>query len=208
MAGTHRLVGAGFIVVLHLLFAILYNKRGVEFTGSPCEFAVNNCNNNCNNTKNRKELIMLRELVEKKHTIFADKARGWQEAIRMSCTPFVADGTAEEGYAEEVIRCIEQYGPYIVLIPGVAMPHSQENGPLVHGTGVSFMRLKEPVCFDPEDEDKWADLFFAIAANDPEAHLENIKGLMEIFQNEELLDKLRAATCDEDLLALSEQYEV
>jgi mannitol/fructose-specific phosphotransferase system IIA component (Ntr-type) len=31
---------------------------------------------------------------------------------------------------------------------------------------------------------------------------------MEIFQNEELLDKLRAASCDEDLLALSEQYEV
>ena len=76
----------------------------------------------------------------------------------MSCAAFAADGTAEEGYADEVIRCIEQYGPYIVLIPGVAMPHSQENGPLVHGTGVSFMRLKEPVCFDPEDEDKWADL--------------------------------------------------
>ena len=83
------------------------------------------------------------------------------------------------------------------------MPHSQENGQLVHGTGVSFMRLAEPVSFDPNDPDKWADLFFTIAADDPEAHLENIKGLMEIFQNEELLDKLRKAECDEDLLELA-----
>lgn len=151
---------------------------------------------------------MLRELVEKKHTVFAGKARDWRDAIRMSCEPFAADGTAEEGYADEVIRCIEQYGPYIVILPGVAMPHSQENGPLVHGTGVSFMRLAEPVSFDPGDPDKWADLFFTIAADDPEAHLENIKGLMEIFQNEELLDKLRKAECDEDLLELADEFGV
>ena len=63
---------------------------------------------------------MLRELVEKKHTVFADKARDWRDAIRLSCAPFAADGTAEEGYADEVIRCIEQYGPYIVILPGVS----------------------------------------------------------------------------------------
>ena len=53
-----------------------------------------------------------------------------------------------------------------------------------------------------------ADLFFTIAADDPEAHLENIKGLMEIFQNEELLDKLRKAECDEDLLELADEFGV
>ena len=31
---------------------------------------------------------------------------------------------------------------------------------------------------------------------------------MEIFQNEELLDKLRKAECDEDLLALACEYGV
>ena len=88
------------------------------------------------------------------------------------------------------------------------MPHSQEGGPLVHGTGISFMRLAEPVSFDPADPEKWADLFFAIAANDPAVHLENIKSLMEVLQDEELLERLRKVDSDEDLLALAEEFGV
>ena len=84
---------------------------------------------------------MLRELVEKKHTVFAKKVKDWEDAIRLACSPFVLDGTVEPEYAEDVIRCVEKYGPYIVLFPGVAMPHSQEGGPLVHGTGICFMRF-------------------------------------------------------------------
>lgn len=151
---------------------------------------------------------MFRELVEKKHTVFVKEAKDWQDAIRLACSPFVADGTVEPEYAEDVIRCVQKYGPYIVLFPGVAMPHSQEGGPLVHGTGISFMRLADPVSFDPKDPEKWADLFFAIAADDPAVHLENIKSLMDVLQNEELLERLRAASCDEDLLGLAEEFGV
>ncbi len=153
-----------------------------------------------------KEGIMLRELVEKNHTLFADTAESWQDAIRLSCLPFVKDGTVEDGYAEDIIRCVQKYGPYIVLLPGVAMPHSQEGGPLVHRTGISFMRLKEKVFFDGDGTEQWADLFFTIAAVDPAEHLENIKGLMEILQNEDLLQELRSASCDADLIALSDKY--
>ena len=154
------------------------------------------------------EETMFRELVEKKHTVFANEAQDWQDAIRLACSPFVKDGTVEPEYAEDVIRCVQKYGPYIVLFPGVAMPHSQEGGPLVHGTGICFMRLAAPVSFDPEYPEKWADLFFAIAADDPSEHLENIKSLMEVLQNEELLERLRAASCDEELLVVAEEFGV
>lgn len=154
------------------------------------------------------EETMFRELIEKKHTVFANEAKDWQDAIRLACSPFVKDGTVEPEYAEDVIRCVQKYGPYIVLFPGVAMPHSQEGGPLVHGTGISFMRLVATVSFDPEDPEKWADLFFAIAANDPAVHLENIKSLMDVLQNEELLEQLRAVSCDEELLAVAEEFGV
>ena len=154
------------------------------------------------------EEAMFRELIDKKHTVFANEAKDWQDAIRLACSPFVKDGTVEPEYAEDVIRCVQKYGPYIVLFPGVAMPHSQEGGPLVHGTGISFMRLAAPVSFDPEDPEKWADLFFAIAANDPAVHLENIKSLMDVLQNEELLEQLRAVSCDEELLAVAEEFGV
>ena len=43
---------------------------------------------------------MLKEFVEKKHYKFAQSAPSWQDAIRMSCEPLVADGTVEKEYAE------------------------------------------------------------------------------------------------------------
>lgn len=52
---------------------------------------------------------MLREFVEKKHVLFADSAENWQDAIRMSCRTLVADGTVDDTYAEEIIRCVEKY---------------------------------------------------------------------------------------------------
>ena len=54
---------------------------------------------------------MLREFVEKKHYKFAAGAETWQEAVRMSCESLEADGTVNAQYAEEIIRCVEKYGP-------------------------------------------------------------------------------------------------
>ena len=38
---------------------------------------------------------MLREFVEKKHYLFAEEAKDWEEAILMSCKSLEADGTVE-----------------------------------------------------------------------------------------------------------------
>ena len=53
----------------------------------------------------------------------------------------VADGTVEADYADEIIACIEKYGPYIIIAPDIAMPHSQENAKGVHKTAISFMKV-------------------------------------------------------------------
>lgn len=60
---------------------------------------------------------MLKEFVEKKHYKFADSAGDWREAVRMSCEVLEADGTVEENYKEDIIKCVEKYGPYIVIMP-------------------------------------------------------------------------------------------
>lgn len=50
----------------------------------------------------------------------------------MSCEVLEADGTIEENYKEDIIACVEKYGPYIVIAPNIAMPHSQEGAKGVH----------------------------------------------------------------------------
>ena len=94
---------------------------------------------------------MLREFVEKKHYLFAEEAKDWEDAIIMSCRSLEADGTVEPNYAHDIVECVRKYGPYIVIMPNVAMPHSQEGAMGVNKTAIGFMKLEKPVSFDPED---------------------------------------------------------
>ncbi len=149
---------------------------------------------------------MLKEFVESKHYKFAESAADWQDAIRMSCESLEADGTVEANYKEDIIKCVEKYGPYIVIIPGVAMPHSQENAVGVHKTAIGFMKLEQPVSFDPEDPEKEASLFFTLASCNPEQHLNNMSRLAEMLSNEDLIEDLKQTKGPEDLLRLQEKY--
>jgi len=133
---------------------------------------------------------MLKEFVEQKHYKFAEEAKDWRDAIRMSCEPLEADGTVEANYKEDIIACVEKYGPYIVIIPDVAMPHSQEGAVGVNKTAISFMKVNKPVSFEPGDPEKDARLFFTLASCNPEQHLNNMMRLSEMLSNEEIVAAL------------------
>ncbi len=149
---------------------------------------------------------MLREFVEKKHYKFAKEAPDWKEAIRMSCESLEADGTVGENYKEEIIACVEKYGPYIVIMPNVAMPHSSEGAQGVNKTAIGFMKLEKPVSFDPEDPEKDAQLFFTLASCNPEQHLDNMARLSEMLMNDDVVEALAEAKTPEDLLSIQQRY--
>lgn len=146
---------------------------------------------------------VLQTIVEKKHYKFVDHVDSWQQGVQLSTESLVKDGSVDADYYQQIVNCIEKYGPYVVFDHYVAMPHSQENASGVHKTGIGFMRVKEEVSFgkDEEGEEKVAKLFFTLAACNPEEHLNNIQQLASLFCNEELLDALIAAETPEDILA-------
>lgn len=149
---------------------------------------------------------MLREFFEKKHYKFVKEAKSWQEAIRMSCEPLLLDNTITEKYVDCIIQNVEEYGPYIVIIPNVAMPHSQISAEGVNRTAVTFMKLDKAVSFDENDPEKDAKLFFTVASCNPDQHMDNIVNLSKIFENEELINELLEIETGEELLKLQEKY--
>jgi PTS system ascorbate-specific IIA component len=149
---------------------------------------------------------MLKELVEQGFCSFIDHAQSWQDAIRISCRPLIEKGIVEESYADELIDNVNEYGPYIVLMPGFAMPHTMQGAKGAKGTGMSFLKVKEPVVFDPSDRDKDAVVFFTLAATDSDAHIENIRRLCNLISDENFFSALLNATCPQDLLAIDEKY--
>ena len=99
---------------------------------------------------------------------------------------------------------VEKHGPYIVLIPGVAMPHSTENATGCNGTAIGFMRVAEPVHFAEGDPEKDAQIFFTLCSTNQEEHFANMQRLYAILTDDSVVEKLKAATTPEDLLAIDE----
>lgn len=146
--------------------------------------------------------MLLKEIYERKHFAFVDGPLEWRDSIRECCKPLEADGTVDPVYAEEIIACVEKHGPYIVLIPGVAMPHSTENAKGCNGTAIGFMRCSEVVHFEEGNEEKDAQVFFTLCSTNQEEHFANMQRLYAILTDDAVVERLRAATSPEDLLAI------
>lgn len=149
---------------------------------------------------------LLREFVEKNHVRFAEEAKDWKDAIRMSCETLEADGTVEENYKEDIIACVEKYGPYIVIAPNIAMPHAQEGARGVHKTEIAFMKLKKPISFEPGNPEMEAQLFFTLASCNPDQHLDNMSRLSEMLCNDQVVTELAKAETISDLLEIQKKY--
>lgn len=151
---------------------------------------------------------VLKNIVERKHYRFEDKVDSWQEAVRLSALSLAETGYVTDDYYKQIVECIEKYGPYVVFEHEVAMPHSTEGAEGAKKTAVGFMRVKEPVSFgcDADGNEKFARLFFTLAAQNPEEHMGNIQSLVGVFTNEPLLDALLEANSAEDILAADAKY--
>lgn len=149
---------------------------------------------------------MLKTFVEKKHTCYHQSFPDWESAIQAACEPLKKDNTITQAYVDLVIKCVKDYGPYIVIAPNIAMPHSTEGAEGVNDTAISFMKVEEAVHFDPNDPEKDARLFFTLASVNHEKHLENMMALAEMLMNDEVVNALLDAKNDEDLLRIQKQY--
>lgn len=151
---------------------------------------------------------MINEILERGLFDFYDQIDTWQEAINKSCKKLIEKNIVDETYPKQIIETCEKYGPYIVLIPQVAMPHCQECAQGVNETAVAFMRVEKPVVFDEDDRDKDAKIFFTVASEDNKKHLENIAALSDILCNEEIVEALCQAKNEEDLRKISKKYNI
>lgn len=150
--------------------------------------------------------MLLEDFVNRKLTSFQTSFDSWQDAIRGSGETLIKQGYIDDRYVKAVIACVEKYGPYIVIAPDIAMPHSTEKADGVYKTAISFMKVEKPVVFDPNDPEKNARLFFMLAAENHEAHLKNMMELSEMLMNEDLVSDLLKAKNDNDLLAIANKY--
>lgn len=125
-------------------------------------------------------------------------AKDFREAIHAAGSLLVDAGLATTEYSHAMVRVVEELGPYIVIVEGVALAHAApENGVIRNGLGV--VKLAEPVDFGGG---KLAQLVFALAATDHDSHIENLGALAELLGDKKTLNSLLATQSSTEIHAL------
>ncbi|WHY61557.1 BglG family transcription antiterminator [Cytobacillus firmus] len=147
---------------------------------------------------------MLNEVLTADKIQFADSAASWQEALQMASQPLLADQSISQNYIAAMIENVKEMGPYIVIAPGIALPHARPEAG-VNKLGMSFLQLKESCAFSEKPEHQ-VRLFFVLAAIDNETHLKALSQLSKMLSDSDNLEKLQKADTAADVLEIINQY--
>jgi PTS system ascorbate-specific IIA component len=127
-------------------------------------------------------------------------AADWRAAVRAAGQALTATGSAREGYSDEMIRMIEEHGPYVVIAPGLALAHARP-GPDVIGDGLAVVTLKEPVPFGHPHNDP-VRVVLGLAILRVETHLASVAAIANIFNDSDAVSAIAAATTADEVLQI------
>lgn len=142
----------------------------------------------------------LEDLIRPELVKIGVKAKDWQEAILAAGKLLVDANAVDDRFPPAMIRVAEEFGPYIVIAPGVALPHARPEDGVIKAS-IAIARLKEPVEFGNADNDP-VFLLVALAAIDHEQHIQGLSQVANILGDDESLEKLRTAKTEQELRAI------
>lgn len=125
-----------------------------------------------------------------------------EEAIRESSRILVDKNKITPEYIDEILEVLEVYGPYFVLSPGIAFPHSKPSESVLE-TGMSLITLETPVVFGNEQNDP-VDIVCTLASKTGNDHLELLKRMVAFLSDLENQKILRSAKTEEDIKSIVE----
>lgn len=121
-----------------------------------------------------------------------DRVSDWREATGHSGACLVAAGATTDKYTDAMIAAIEEFGPYMVIAPGLAVVHARPSEAVLK-TGMALALIREPVAFGSQRNDP-VHAVFALAAMDHDRHLELLAEFMAVASRDGFVNSL--LTCD------------
>ena len=141
-----------------------------------------------------KEILTL-DLIKAKY-----EAANRDEAVKESGRLLVDKGLADEAYIQAMLKNVEVNGTYIVISPGIAMPHARpEEGAL--DIGLSIVTLKDPVVFGHPKNDP-VKIVVGLCAIDHQSHLKALTELADILMDAKKVEEITNAESAEQILQI------
>ncbi|KIU03497.1 MULTISPECIES: PTS sugar transporter subunit IIA [unclassified Frigoribacterium] len=132
--------------------------------------------------------------------VIGARVADWREAVRVAGHALVDSGAAREGYGDEMVRMIDEHGPYVVIAPGLVLAHARPGDDVVRD-GLAVVTLAEPVPFGHPHNDP-VSVVLGLAIVTVGGHLESIADLANVFNEASVIPALAAATSVDEVRRL------
>jgi len=147
---------------------------------------------------------LLQDLLSEDNVSFRYPAETWEDVIRHGGQLMVDAGFTDPTYTEAMIDVVRDMGPYIVLAPGLAMPHARpEMG--AKQVGAALVTLEKPIDFGSPENDPVSVAVFLCAPN-KEEHIQLLTDIATLFEDEEFLDAAVNFESIEDVQAFLSEH--
>ncbi|MDD2521675.1 MAG: PTS sugar transporter subunit IIA [Anaerolineaceae bacterium] len=148
--------------------------------------------------------MLLTELLRPNLIAVNVHVKDWEEAVREAGRLLVEDEAVEPRFVDAMIEVVKEFGPYIVLAPGFAMPHAKAEAGCLKSS-LSLITLAEPVNFGNPENDP-VHVVAALTAKDHGSHIEALSQLADVLANDSVVGEWAAAKSVDEILEIVEKY--
>jgi mannitol operon transcriptional antiterminator len=117
-------------------------------------------------------------------------ASNWVDVVHEAGDLLLSTGAIEPEYVQAMQSLIEQHGPYVVIMPGVALLHAHP-GKGVNRICMSMVTLKEPVRFGHPRHDP-VRLAVAMGTIDDRSHWRALRQLVDLLNDAEMVSRIQS----------------
>jgi Phosphotransferase system mannitol/fructose-specific IIA domain (Ntr-type) len=122
---------------------------------------------------------VLKSILSKNSIQVVDSVSDWQDALKKASQPLLDSGVITGEYVSNMIKSVQDNGPYMVLTDYFALMHARP-GEGVSQNGMSLLVTRNQV----DLEGKPIKIFLVMAATDNTSHLKSLQNVMSVFMDQ------------------------
>ncbi len=144
-------------------------------------------------------------IIETENILLQVQADTWEEALVKSGELLVKSGYIKKGYIDKTIEGVKEFGPYIVIGPGLALAHARPDENVLK-TGIGLVTLRQALDFGSELGP--VRVVITLAAVDDSSHIDKLQVIAGLLSDEENMERVCRAEDPESVAGMFNSFEI
>ncbi|WP_447882494.1 PTS sugar transporter subunit IIA [Serratia fonticola] len=139
-------------------------------------------------------------MIVRQAIIIDHPASSAADAIQAAGQALCQSGACSPEYVAAMVASYQEFGPYFVIAPGLAMPHARPEQGAIKAQ-LSLVRLREPIAFGHTENDP-VQVLLGLSATSSDRHIHLIQHIVTLLADENNLHTLMNSCNPEQLYHL------